>query len=96
MAADAPSSPRDFVRELFVDAWEKLSPILKDRLSRQPSSNSWGYLAFFAASDVLSALDKLGPAVNIEISRNGLIRLARMLSENKALILQYNMLLIRV
>ena len=93
LAADAPSSPRDFVRELFVDAWKKLSPILKDRLSRQPSSNSWGYLAFFAASDVLAALDKLGPAVNIEISRNGLIRLARMLSENKALILQYNMLI---
>ena len=92
LEAHAPSSPRDFVREQFVDAWEKLSPILKSRLSRQPSSNSWGYLAFFAASDVLTALDKLGPAVNIEISRNGLIRLARMLSENKALILQYNML----
>ncbi len=93
LEADTPSSSGDFVREQFVDAWEKLSPILRDHLSRQPSSNSWGYLAFFAASDVLAALDKLGPAVNIEISRNGFIRLARMLSKNKGLILQYSMLI---
>ena len=93
LEADAPSSPRDFVRELFVNAWGKLSPILKSHLSRQPSSNSWGYLAFFTASDLLAALDKLGPAINIEISRNGFVRLARMLSENKALILRYSMLI---
>lgn len=92
LEAGAPSSSGDFVRAQFVDAWEKLSPIFKDHLSRQPSSNSWGYLAFFSASDALAALDKLGPVINIEISRNGFIRLARMLSENKALVLQYNML----
>ncbi|MFZ2633875.1 MAG: lytic transglycosylase domain-containing protein [Desulfosalsimonadaceae bacterium] len=92
LEAKTPISSSDFVREQFVDAWEKLAPILKNQLSRQPSANSWGYLAFFTASDALSALDKLGPVLNIEISRNGFIRLARMLSENKALTLQYSML----
>ncbi len=90
--ANAPISSRDFVREEFVIAWEKLSPILKGHLSKQPSANSWGYLAFFTASDALAALDKLGPVFNIEISRNGFIRLARMLSENKALTLQYDLI----
>lgn len=80
----------DFVREEFISAWEKLSPILKRHLSGRISGNSWGYLAFFTASDALAVLDKIGPVFNLEISRNGLIRLARMLSENKEVILQYS------
>ena len=92
LESKTPASSGDFVREQFVDAWGKLSPILKSHLTRQPSPNSWGYLAFFTASDALAALDKLGPLFNIEISRNGFIRLARMLSENKALTLQYSMM----
>ncbi|MFZ0451038.1 MAG: lytic transglycosylase domain-containing protein [Desulfatiglandaceae bacterium] len=95
LEAKAPASSGDFVREQFVDAWVKLSPIFKKHLanhmSGQPSANSWGYLAFFTASDALAALDKLGPLFNIEISENGFIRLARMLSENKDLILQYSL-----
>ncbi|MDA3897598.1 MAG: lytic transglycosylase domain-containing protein [Desulfobacteraceae bacterium] len=91
--AKAPTSSGDFVREQFVDAWERLSPILKKHLARDMSANSWGFLTFFAASDALAALDKLGPVFNIEISENGFIRLARMLSENKALTLKYNQLL---
>ncbi|RPI49069.1 MAG: hypothetical protein EHM49_10530, partial [Deltaproteobacteria bacterium] len=51
LEVNSPTSSRDFVREQFVDAWGKLSPILKNHLSRQPSANSWGYLAFFTASD---------------------------------------------
>ncbi|RJP84493.1 MAG: lytic transglycosylase domain-containing protein [Desulfobacteraceae bacterium] len=100
LESDAPSSSRDFVREQFVNSWGKLSPILKRHLtaqlsgqvSGQSTANSWGYLAFFTASDALAALDRLGPVFNIEISRNGFIRLARMMSENKALTLQYTML----
>ncbi len=101
LEAEAPASSGDFVREQFVDVWERLSPILKKHLAKdmsnqmlgQPASNSWGFLAFFAASDALAALDKLGPVFNIEISENGFIRLARMLSENKTLALQYSQLL---
>ena len=38
-----------------------------------------GYLAFFAASDALVALDAVGPGLGIEISNEGFNRLARML-----------------
>lgn len=79
----------DFVRQEFLIAWEKLAPVFRRHLAGSMSSNAWGILAFFTASDALAALDKLGPVVNIEISRNGLIRLARMLSENKELLIQY-------
>lgn len=92
LSAKTPVSSGDFVREQFVDAWTQLAPVFKAHLAEKPSTNAWGYLAFFTASDALAALDKLGPSLNIEISRNGFIRLARMLSENKALTLQYDML----
>ena len=70
---------RDLVREQFVSAWEKLSPILRKYLVRHPSPSLLNLLAFFSASDALVVLDKLGPVLNIEISRDGLLRLARLL-----------------
>ena len=70
----------DFVREQFVAAWEKLAPIFRNNMADRPSKALLGYLAFFTASDALSALDKIGPALGLEISRNGLVRLARLLA----------------
>jgi len=70
---------RDLVREQFVSAWEKLSPILRKYLLRHPSPSLLNLLAFFSISDALVVLDKLGPVLNIEISRDGLLRLARLL-----------------
>ena len=70
---------RDLVREQFVSAWKKLSPILRKYLVRHPSPSLLKFLAFFSVSDALVVLDKLGPILNIEISRDGLLRLARLL-----------------
>jgi hypothetical protein len=70
---------RDLVREQFVSAWEKLSPILRKYLVRHPSPSLLNLLAFFSVSDALVVLDKLGPVLNIEISRDGLLRLASLL-----------------
>ncbi len=44
-----------------------------------PSQSRLGYLSFITAGDALMILDELGPAFGIEISRNGLIRLAKIL-----------------
>ncbi len=90
LEADTHASSGDFVREQFLDAWKKLSPVLKKRLTGHPTDNSWACLAFFTATDALAALDRLGPLFNIEISKNGFIRLARMLSENKDVTLEYS------
>jgi len=81
----------DFVREQFVWAWERLSPVLRRHLGEAPSENPLGYLSFFTAADALSTLDQLGPVFNVEISRDGLIRLIQMLSENKSTLLNYSM-----
>ena len=70
----------DFVREQFVSVWQQISPLLRKHLGNKPSKHISGYLAFFTAYDALLALDKIGPSIGIEISRNGLTRLARMLN----------------
>jgi hypothetical protein len=80
---------RDFVREQFISTWERLSPIFRKQLGDDPSMALFGYLAFFTAADALSALDKISPSMGIEISRNGLIRLARLLAEDTSLTLDY-------
>lgn len=80
---------KDFVRDQFTVSWKKLSPVFRNHLSNEPSRAILGYLAFFTAADALSVLDSLGPSLGIEISRNGLVRLARMLAEGEPVPLVY-------
>ena len=72
----------DLVRQQFIRTWQRLAQILRKYLVDQKSRPSFSYLAFFTASDALVALDKLGPTLGLEISRDGLVRLARLLSTN--------------
>lgn len=72
---------RDFVREQFVLSWKQLSPIFRKHLSGESTASLLGYLAFFTASDALGVFDKIGPTLGIEISRNGLIRMAKLLDQ---------------
>ena len=81
---------RDFVRDQFITAWSQLSPVFRHHLSDVPCKATLGYLAFFTASDALSALDEIGPTLGIEISRNGLIRLARLLGARESEVLAYS------
>ncbi|MBI5588906.1 MAG: lytic transglycosylase domain-containing protein [Deltaproteobacteria bacterium] len=75
------ASKRDFVREQFATAWQQLSPVFRNHLGNEPSKSVLGYLAFFTAADALSGLDQLGPSFGFEISRDGLIRLAKLLGD---------------
>jgi len=83
----------DFVKKQFVWVWQQVAPIFRRHLtegaSGQPAGQSVGYLTFIAASDALAALDELGPALGIEISREGLIRLARLLGDLPSGSLEY-------
>ena len=72
----------NLVRQQFIRTWERLAQILRKHLVIEQSRPSLSYLAFFTASDALAALDKLGPTLGLEISRDGLVRLARLLSTN--------------
>ncbi len=82
---------KDIVREQFMDAWTRLSPVFRDHLGAESSRFTLGYLAFFTAADALAALDRIGPAFGIEISREGLIRLGRLISREKPILLEYDL-----
>jgi hypothetical protein len=73
------SVQKDFVREQFLAGWELLSTIFRKQLLENPQQSRLGYLSFLTAGDALMILDELGPSFGIEISRNGLIRLAKIL-----------------
>ena len=79
-ALDRKTISQDLVRQQFIWTWQRLAHILRKYLVNQKSLSPFSYLAFFTASDALVALDKLGPTLGLEISRDGLIRLARLLS----------------
>jgi len=79
----------DFVRKQFLWVWKQIAPIFHRYLTEGSSEQVLGYLTFLTASDALAALDELGPALGIEISREGLIRLARMLGDLPSDSLEY-------
>jgi hypothetical protein len=79
-ALEEDEAGEDIVRSQFVQAWRQLAPVFRRQLYGQPSENSLGYLAFFTAADALALFDRMGPAFGIEISRQGLLRLAEMLT----------------
>ena len=74
-----PTIQKDFVRDQFLNGWELLSGIFKNQMLRRPPEKGLGYLSFITAVDALMVLDELGPAFGIEVSRNGLVRLAKIL-----------------
>lgn len=79
-ALEQPDIGPDFVRMQFVLAWRQLAPVFRRQLYDHPTDNSLGYLAFFTAADALSVFDRMGPTLGIEISQQGLLRLAAMLT----------------
>ena len=83
-ALDQKTIGPDLVRQQFIWTWQRLARILRKYLVNKESRPSFSYLTFFTASDALAALDKLGPTLGLEISRDGLVRLARLLSTNIA------------
>ena len=74
-----PTVEKDFVRDQFIEGWIQLSQIFRKHFIQNPPGSGLGYLSFITAADALMILDELGPNFGIEISRNGLIRLARIL-----------------
>jgi len=78
-----------FVQDQFISAWTTISPVFRSLLGRNSSGNLLGYLSFFAAADALKSLQKIGPSLGMDISRNGLIRLARIMADERAFNLAY-------
>lgn len=79
LTVDNPES--DPVRQLFILTWERLRPLMTELENLQiPGLEADFKLAgFIAGGDALTALDALGPEYGLEITRDGLRRLARLL-----------------
>jgi len=82
---DQVANESDPVRELFINTWDALRPYLLHiaALPGQPIDDL-RMAAFIAGGDAIQAIDALGPGYGIEISRDGLRRLARLLLGEQA------------
>ncbi len=79
LTVDNPES--DPVRTLFLTTWERLRPLMSQLEGMETPGLEVDYrlAAFIAGGDALRALDALGPEYGLEMSRDGLRRLARLL-----------------
>ena len=79
LTRDDPTS--DPVRELFLTTWDRLRPLMSELegLETPGLQVDFRLAAFIAGGDALRALDALGPEYGLEITRDGLRRLARLL-----------------
>jgi len=69
----------DIVRAQFMAAWERLAPIFRNHMGSGTKAEPMSALVYVSAVDALAVLDKVGPQLGLEISRDGLVRLARFL-----------------
>lgn len=80
LAGPVPRGDRDPVRRLFLRTWRRLAPVVRRVADRLPAEKSIAYLSFVSAGDALVALDRIGGAVGLEISADGLRRFARIIA----------------
>lgn len=82
-ALTEPSSPtNDPVRRWFLDSWQLLNPIIRRIGLEHTGQEPLLWISLVTATDALYALDRLGPTVGLDISSDGLRRLARLINNN--------------
>ncbi len=79
-ALAAPSRREDPVRQLFLKSWQRLRPVADDVARELPGAEAVQLLSFLAAGEALAVLDLAGAAFGIEVSADGLRRMARMIA----------------
>jgi len=68
----------DPVRNLFLSSWDRLRVQTRRAIHEgRLGERAWRFVTFLAAGDALAALDQAGPGLGLEISADGLRRLAR-------------------
>jgi len=70
----------DPVRELFLQTWERLAPLVQEVQLSVPGGQALPYAAFVSAGDALQALDRVAPQLGLRLDQNTLRRMARLLS----------------
>ena len=80
-----PKRGPDPVKQLFVRSWERLAPVMREISIQLREHHLLPFLSFITAADALKALDRLGPGVGLDISTDGLRRLARLLNDTPSI-----------
>lgn len=73
----------DPVRVFFTRTWQRLAPELKTLAKQLPEIQGLRYMTFIAATDVIYELENMGAPFGLDISSDGLRRLARILIAGK-------------
>jgi len=85
-ALTKPSSRiHDPVRHWFINSWERLSPVIQKISLETPDQDSLLIISLLTATNALKALDQLGPSFGLDISADGLRRMARMIDNQPGL-----------
>lgn len=74
-----PEGP-DPVPALFLQTWDRLAPVLRELQTDLPGETAIRYLSFIAAADALKGIESLGPGAGLDMSADGLRRMARMIA----------------
>ena len=75
-----PSRDNDAVRDWFIDSWHQLNPVVRSIAEEQDGQEQLLWFSAVTASDALYALNQLGSTIGLEISTEGLRRLAKMIN----------------
>ncbi len=78
LGSEPPPGP-DPLRPLFLSTWTRLAPLLRRLATDLPGDSALRFLTFITAADALAALEQLGPDAGIELTTDGLRRMARMI-----------------
>ncbi len=80
LAGEVTRGEGDPLRQLFIETWKRLHDIIQEAEQRGLLGDKiLRYAGFISAGDALMVLDQAAPGLGIEISADGLRRLARML-----------------
>lgn len=77
---EPPDRNDDAVRGWFIDSWHSLAPVVREIALEQPGQEQLLWFTALSATDALYALNQVGAAIGLEISTDGLRRLARMIN----------------
>ncbi len=80
---EPPGRDNDAVRSWFIDSWHRLSPVVRSIAEEQDGQEQLLWFSVVTATDALYALNQLGSTIGLEISSEGLRRLARMINAGK-------------
>ena len=75
-----PDTAEDSVRHWFIESWQRLNPVVRQIGQQDDQHLYWLWLSALTATDALYVIDQLGPSVGLEISEDGLRRLARLIN----------------